>query len=741
MQQGPSQHAVRYRFDGFEIDPTNRIVLRDGRPLSLTGKVFDILVVFAENPGRLLEKDELIERVWDGAFVEEGNLARNVSTLRKALGDNSKEHKYILTVQGRGYRFVADVLAEAADTRPSTPTLISGPGAVAVTRDGGRTELAFSASTGNLFSQESSPRRSSGSRQWLLLVVVLCLSGTAFIAYRYESFKPVRSAAFSFEKLRQIKLTQDGNVYIPHISADGQLLAYVRLMENRRALHVRHLSTGSVLELRPPQTGIAYWSMAFAPDNGFLYYILKEKDADYGKLFRISVLGGQSSELSRLASGALAVSPNGRQVAFTRIDRRSGTSSILVVDEDGSNERVVGSADLDSMFNSLDWSPDGENLLYSIKRQDTGRDYWYLAEISAAGGPEDRIGEASPTAIMAAKWLPGKNGLVVNAIDESSRNAQIYFISYPDGVKHRVTNDLNNYIGFSLTKDGKAIVVPQTNSNRHIWRLRPPETDEPVQISTGTERHFDSLSWSGNDQIVYSEDENSSFQNFNIYRIGHEGSGLQQLTADAGNNNEPAVSPDGGTVVFVSSRSGKSELWRMNIGGRDLIQLTDFPHKVIRPVFSPNGETVYFSASVAGRCHIWRISVNGGPASPVIEADVYRWAISPDGDRLAYSTFDEAAGKVKTFVHRLSTNRLDTVLDISPETWVEWSKDGKALYYNTEQDAAANIWLQSLNGSTPRRVTDFNKEYVFRFAWSPDGRHLAFIRQHTTFDALMLRVD
>ena len=108
-KNGASTNDRRHRFDGFEVDPANRTLLRDGELVPLTGKVFDILLVLADNPGRLLNKDELIEQVWHGDFVEEGNLARNVSTLRKALGDTGKEHKYIVTVQGRGYRFLADV--------------------------------------------------------------------------------------------------------------------------------------------------------------------------------------------------------------------------------------------------------------------------------------------------------------------------------------------------------------------------------------------------------------------------------------------------------------------------------------------------------------------------------------------------------------------------------------------------------------------------------------------------------
>jgi DNA-binding winged helix-turn-helix (wHTH) protein len=101
-KNGALTNGHRYAFDNFEVDPANRLLLRDGQVVPLTGKVFDVLLVFAENPGRLLGKDELIEKIWQADFVEEGNLARNVSTLRKALGDAGKDHKYIVTVPGHG---------------------------------------------------------------------------------------------------------------------------------------------------------------------------------------------------------------------------------------------------------------------------------------------------------------------------------------------------------------------------------------------------------------------------------------------------------------------------------------------------------------------------------------------------------------------------------------------------------------------------------------------------------------
>lgn len=100
----------RYQFGQFELDEEARSLLRDGDPVPLTAKVFDTLAVLVRNHGRVLERDELLATIWPGAVVEEANLTQNVSTLRKALGDNSKDCRLIATVPGRGYSFVALVL-------------------------------------------------------------------------------------------------------------------------------------------------------------------------------------------------------------------------------------------------------------------------------------------------------------------------------------------------------------------------------------------------------------------------------------------------------------------------------------------------------------------------------------------------------------------------------------------------------------------------------------------------------
>jgi DNA-binding winged helix-turn-helix (wHTH) protein/Flp pilus assembly protein TadD len=98
-----------YEFGPFRVDAVKRLLLREDQTVQLTPKCFDILLALVESSGEIIDKDELMKRVWPDSFVEEGNLTYNISILRKALGERAGEHQYIVTVPGRGYRFVASV--------------------------------------------------------------------------------------------------------------------------------------------------------------------------------------------------------------------------------------------------------------------------------------------------------------------------------------------------------------------------------------------------------------------------------------------------------------------------------------------------------------------------------------------------------------------------------------------------------------------------------------------------------
>src|SRR4029077_6318802 len=96
-------------FGPFRVDASRRLLLRDGDPVALTPKAFDILMVLLRNADRIVEKDELMNLVWPNTVVEENNLTRNVSSLRKALEEGPTDRRFIVTIPGRGYQFAAEV--------------------------------------------------------------------------------------------------------------------------------------------------------------------------------------------------------------------------------------------------------------------------------------------------------------------------------------------------------------------------------------------------------------------------------------------------------------------------------------------------------------------------------------------------------------------------------------------------------------------------------------------------------
>ena len=111
-----------YQFDEFELDPVRRVLSRGGKAIGLKPKVFETLLVLVRNSGRVMDKDELMQQVWPDTVVEEVNLAHNISVLRKALGQKTEENRFIITVPGRGYGFVAEVI-QTQDSAPASATV------------------------------------------------------------------------------------------------------------------------------------------------------------------------------------------------------------------------------------------------------------------------------------------------------------------------------------------------------------------------------------------------------------------------------------------------------------------------------------------------------------------------------------------------------------------------------------------------------------------------------------------
>ena len=148
--RSPEKREV-FLFGPFRLEARERRLLRDGEPVHLSPKVFDVLLHLLERPGQLVGKDDLLAALWAGTFVEEGTVNRTVSSLRKVLGDTPDQPAYVQTIPTRGYRFVAKVSAPAFREEPAG----TSPAAVGVAPSDPANET-----TGEPASPSSTPTRS-----------------------------------------------------------------------------------------------------------------------------------------------------------------------------------------------------------------------------------------------------------------------------------------------------------------------------------------------------------------------------------------------------------------------------------------------------------------------------------------------------------------------------------------------------------------------------------------------------
>jgi len=176
---------AQYRFGPFHVDTGSRLLLRDGQPVPLAPKAFDLLGYLLAHPRRLIGKDELLKGVWPRGFVEEGNLSHNIFLLRRALGESPEEHRYIVTVPGRGYKFVGQLNAEAAPPAKAAATAL-----VASTVDG--LTAAIGGRPGQVYAITAGDFNGDGK---LDLAVVNQLDGT--VSVLLNSTQPGENVSFA----------------------------------------------------------------------------------------------------------------------------------------------------------------------------------------------------------------------------------------------------------------------------------------------------------------------------------------------------------------------------------------------------------------------------------------------------------------------------------------------------------------------------------------------------------------
>jgi len=696
---------LMYQFGPFHLDPARRLLRRDGRSVALTPKALETLALLVQNHGNVVEKDVLMRHVWPDTFVEEGSLTRNISVLRKTLGESPSDHQYIATVPRRGYCFVAPVAEVSGDEPPPPP-----------------------------------PARRRRGKSLALAAVVLLLLGLGYGMRRLiRRLEPPTTAA-----MRITRFTATGRAIDAALSPDGRQVAYVEEEAGRQALQVRRVAAAESVEVLPPRE-VSYQGLAFSPDGNFIYYNLWDRQS-YGVIYRVPVTGGASQRVVADVMPSLSLSPDGRRIAFIRSYSSAESSgngqALLVADVDGGGERKLLTHTHLDWSDYPAWSPDGRRIAAVVGSAGEDGKSLQVIEVPADGGPARPLTGQQWIGIGGLAWRGDGRGLMLAATDQAEGPLQLWSLSYPGGEARQLTNDLNGYRGISLAADAGALITLQEDALSNIWVAPAADTARAQRVTAGRFEGM-SFSWAPDGRVVY---VTGAEHNPEIWIMDRDGGNKRQLTFDEHLDFGPTVSADGRRIVFVSNRSGKCHLWQMGLDGGGQQQLTDGSGEW-GPVSSPVGNfIVYFSADT-GKGRLWKLSLDGGRPVRLTTHNAYLPAISPDGRRLAYSFWDEEA-RPQRFgrrVIRLADGREERHFQLPPTAMREtgkvllrWSADGRALTYVDNRGGMANIWSLPLDGGPARQLTDFKEDRIFWFDWSRDGRHIACALGKTTSDVVLV---
>ena len=728
-----------FEFGPFRLDAAERVLQRDGRPVPLTLKAFDLLLLLVENSGHLVEKDELMNRVWAGSIVEEGNVKVTIAMLRKALEDNNGGLRYIETVPRRGYRFVADVKIIASD---SVELIMRERTRQTLTID----EAVVSESKAQPQTIDSHLwRKATQHKRTFALVAVLLLAvSTAILFLGFKSVLPklTAKAAPPFTNFKITALTTSGKVQDASISPDGKYVVYVALDGPRRSLWMKHIPTASDTPITGPEE-FSYGNLTFSPNGDQLYYLSRARDTSIS-LYQMPVFGGTPRKLATDVDSTVTLAPDSKQLAFMRGYPAQQQACVIVANADGSGERKLAVHHIGDLFlngpSALapSWSPDGELIAFPFRNYRGATPGASLMAVQVKDGLEKPIASGPWQSIGSISWLRDGSGLVFIATEQDAApNGQIWYVSYPGGKVRRITNDLNDYQLLSVSADSTSLVTVQNQQNSNLWTTSNGY-DDPVQISTSKYDGQNGLSWASDGRLVYVSKANGQFQ---IWITNADGTGKKQLTFDDSRKDRLDVSPDGRYVVFASGRADISHIWRMDIGGGNEVQLSRGRDNR-NPHITFDSRWVVYTSFDTGSPTLWKVPIAGGAPVQLSNYNSTLLAISPQDGQIAYTyeAWDEQSRPSRRIaLLPLSGGVPGRTVDFVVPVNARWAPDGKALTYIESRLGVSNIWSQPIDGSPAKQLTNFKSHRIFRHDWSSDGKRLAFARGSWTSDVVLIK--
>ncbi|HTH65382.1 MAG TPA: protein kinase [Gemmatimonadales bacterium] len=545
---------------------------------------------------------------------------------------------------------------------------------------------------------------------------------------------------------RSQQVTADPGLEIqPALSPDGRVVAYAAGNSARMRIFLRPVGGGRTLPLTDDSTAIEA-QPRWSPDGNSLLFLTR------GGVSIAPALGGESRPVvppsATVNVATAAWSPNGREIAFVRAE------SLLVVPVDGGPARLLATT-LD--LHSCVWSPTGKWIACVALNSESvlpGTTFGNLAPSAlllfpATGGAPIRLVEAKAFN-QSPVWTPDGGQLLFVSNRDGPRDVYAMSLSSSGrsrGALTRLTTGLGA-ISISLSADGRRLAYAVYTARANIWSLPIPSgapitADRAVPVTSGNQV-IESMHVSLDGRwLLYDSDLHG---NSDIYRMPLSGGSAEQLTDDPADEFAPDLSPDGRAITYHSWRTGTRDIEVKPLDGGPVQHVTVTPAQESYPRWSPDGRTIAFINQVTPfSLFLTRRESNGRWSTPtLLGSNAVGDAWSPDGRSIAsvQAESDRRSGAIVVVPADGGTPR--RVSDLLPTVplveEVEWSPDGRTLYYKThDAQGRASFWAVNAAGGRPRLLVRFDdlSRLSSRRDFATDGRLLYFAIQDRQSDVFV----
>jgi Tol biopolymer transport system component/DNA-binding winged helix-turn-helix (wHTH) protein len=726
--------AIIFRFGPFELDAAQQELRRRGVRLRLPASRLRLLLLFVNRHGHLITREEIANALWKDTQTVDivSGINTAVNQLRGHLGDDPASPKYIETVIGAGYRFIASVVESPTgpETAPPETLQLLASEESSLPLDAEPLPVAGPP-------RPASHRIARSSRLWGIAgaATLIAVAIIAYLLARSSASRPSHPP----QAPNMTRVTGDGDIRYADISPDGMYVAFVRATDGKQSLWLKQLATGRVLELAD-MGKYECEGLAFSPDGSYIYFVRKEPLQASGELYQAPFLGGNARQILKGISGPPAISPDGRRVAFVRSTLIThGEDSIVTASisgsGDGSGERVLATYKAPGVhMNRITWTADGKTLVYPTQSG--------LTAIAVEGGTAHVVQGDKWESIDDLRGLPPENDLIVVGRLSGALHTQIYEVPGNGGEYRAVTRDLSNYTAVRPTADGKSLLAVQDFVLAAIEILNPNRESDVRSLSAENQDRngIEGLAWMPDGKIAYSSESDGRNE---LMENDTNGSNAQRLVVSGTNDefSDLVVSPRGDFIAVARwQEDDVDNIWRMNLNGGDAKRLTsgsqDFPLSL-----TPDGQWIIYSSNQGNESVLMRVSAQGGPAVRLTDYSADDPSVSPDGKWIACSYIPHEDQRASLAIVPIAGGPPAKIFSL-PETatprHLVWTPDSRAVAFINHDKDADNILEQPLAGGTAIPVTHFALGKIFNFQGSRDGR-LVFSRGTESVDAVLIR--